>query len=213
MKLYHYSHCPFCVRVRMGLKFLNIPFESQLVSYDDEITPVKLTGVKMLPILVDDHGIAQNESLDILKRYDINNKLRWEILTAREMEVNAHLIAIGNFVHNLAMPHWIWTKEFNEQSRKYFEDKKSQKRGPFKDLVKKQTEFMHEAHEYIENKLSAHITKFYESNEISIVDIMIASHLWGLYMVPEFQFSPKIHKYLQTVKELTSFNYQEDIWK
>ena len=61
MKLYHYVHCPFCVRVRMGLGYLGINFESIVLAYDDEKTPVKLTGKKMLPILVSDDGKAHNE--------------------------------------------------------------------------------------------------------------------------------------------------------
>lgn len=213
MKLYHYSHCPFCIRVRMGLKFLGLSYESILVAYDDEITPVQLAGVKMLPILVDDKGTAQNESLDILKRFDLKNELSWNELENKKIDIEKHLTLIGNFVHNLAMPHWIWTKEFNEESRKYFEDKKSKKRGPFKDLIKKEDQFMKEANDYLENRLAPHLSNFYESEKLTIIDIMLAAHLWGLYVVPEFQFSPKLHHYLQTIKKQTFFNYQEDLWR
>ena len=70
MKLYHYVHCPFCVRVRMAAGFLNTSYESIVVPYDDEATPINLTGKKMLPIWVNDKRLAQNESLDIIKNLD-----------------------------------------------------------------------------------------------------------------------------------------------
>ena len=52
----------------------------------------------------------------------------------------------------------------------------------------------------------------YFSNEFSIFDIMLASHLWGMYIFPEFQFSEKLHNYLQDVKNICSFEYHEDFW-
>jgi glutaredoxin 2 len=72
LKFYHYVHCPFCVRVRMTLGLLDLPYESVVVSYDDEITPVKLTGTKMLPIMSID-GKVMNESLDIMAKLDTGN--------------------------------------------------------------------------------------------------------------------------------------------
>lgn len=213
MKLYHYVHCPFCVRVRMGLKFLNIPFESIVVAYDDEKTPVDLIGKKMLPIIVDDKGVAKNESLDILKEADTKNQLSWEHLTQNEKEIDLLLTNIGNSVHNLAMPYWIWTKEFTESSRTYFEKSKSQKRGPFKDLIKNQSKYMDDINQLLNGEFSNELRPFYRSEKLTIADIMIASHLWGLYVVSEYQFPPHIHQYLQTVKKLTHFNYHEDLWK
>ena len=66
MKLYHYDHCPFCVRARMiiGLRGLNV--EQIPLANDDEATPIGLVGKKMVPILIKDDGTAMGESLDIL---------------------------------------------------------------------------------------------------------------------------------------------------
>ena len=44
LKLYHYVHCPFCVRVRMILGFLQLPYQSIVLPYDDEVTPVSGYG-------------------------------------------------------------------------------------------------------------------------------------------------------------------------
>lgn len=213
MKLYHYVHCPFCVRVRMGLGLLGVHYDSHVTAYDDEKTPLDLTGKKMLPIMVYDNGVAQNESLDILKGQDKKNLLHWENLSAHETELNPLLDKIGSLVHNLAMPYWIWTPEFNESSRAYFQKKKEVKRGPFKDLVKKQDLFSRDLDLLLLSELAPDLKPFYRSDKLSVLDIMIAAHLWGMYVVPEYRFPEVIHNYLQKVKSLTHFNYHEDYWK
>lgn len=69
MKLYLYDHCPFCVRVMMGFRLKGLPVEEVFLPYDDEETPRRMTGRKMLPIL-EDAGGFMGESLDILHRID-----------------------------------------------------------------------------------------------------------------------------------------------
>lgn len=213
MKLYHYVHCPFCVRVRMGLSFLGIPYESIVTPYDDEMTPVHLTGKKMLPIMLYDDGKAQNESLDILKTQDVNNVLNWKLLEENLATVSALLDKTGSLVHSLAMPYWIWTPEFNEQSRLYFQSKKEVKRGPFKKLVYQHEVFARQLDLILSNEVLPELKPFYKSDKLTILDIMIAAHLWGMYVVPEYQFEPRMHEYLMRVKDTTHFNYHEDFWR
>lgn len=210
--LYHYIHCPFCVRVRMTLGYLNIPFESVVLPYDDEATPVRLTGKKMLPILETSSGVM-NESLDIMAFLDRENKLhiKEEVSQTSFPELEAYLNYLGSPVHSLAMPYWIWTPEFNEKSRQYFEEKKSAKRGPFKDLVKNQKQFIEVLDKEWPN-LEKELIPFYKSQNFGLKDIMLASHIWGLYVVPEFQFPPAIHSYLQRVKAMCQFDYHRDYW-
>lgn len=211
MKLYHYVHCPFCVRVRMGFSLLGLGYDSIVVPYHDEATPIHLTGKKMLPIVKDSNGVARNESLDILKEADKKNTLQWELLDQYKDIVNILLDTIGSPVHSLCMPYWIWTPEFDENSRRYFQTKKEVKRGPFKDLVKNQQSFIDKLSPMLLS-LEGELKPFYKNDKLSILDIMIASHLWGLYIVPEYQFNPNMHSYLQQVKNLTHFDYHHDFW-
>lgn len=213
MKLYHYVHCPFCVRVRMGLGFLDLSYESIVLPYNDESTPVKLSGTKMLPILEMDDGLIVNESLDILKKLDFHNRLNWPLLSQLTNEIETLLKNIGGPVHSLCMPYWIWTPEFDSESRKYFQTKKELKRGPFKNLIKNKDLFLAELDHLLSHQLEIDLKPFYKSPTLTILDIMIASHLWGMYIFPEFQFSTKMHKYLQEVKKLTHFEYHRDFWK
>lgn len=213
LKLYHYVHCPFCIRVRMGLGYLKLPYESIVVPYDDEETPIKLTGVKMLPIM-EINGKAMNESLDILEALDSTNSLQLSEIQKDETypAFTALLNKLGSNVHNLAMPYWIFTPEFNDSSRSYFQKKKEVKRGPFKELVKKQTIFTQDVLKDLQ-EVANDLKPFYKSSEFTVYDILLASHIWGLYVVPEFQFPEQIHNYLQRVKEICHFNYHQDFWK
>jgi glutaredoxin 2 len=213
IKLYHYAHCPYCLRVRMTLGYLNLSYESIVVAYDDEITPKRLTGLKMLPI-ISINGVSQNESLEIMEILDRNNILEIKSLKKSENfnQLENLLSKLATNIHNLAMPHWAFTPEFNESARKYFILKKEEKRGPFKLLIEKRKFFEEELQNDL-IKLERELKPFYHSESFSGLDILLASHLWGLYIVPEFQFSKEMHNYLQSVKNITHFNYHQDFWK
>lgn len=215
MKLtfYHYVHCPYCVRVRMALGHFNRPYQSQVLPYNDEETPIKLTGKKMLPIMLFGNT-AINESLDIIAKLDTENVFRVkEIESSSDFKIfNELLTKLGSNVHNLAMPYWIWTPEFNEQSRQYFKAKKEAKRGPFQELMKKKDQFIQDISQDL-SEVAQDLKPFYRSENFSLYDILLASHLWGLYVVPEFQFSEKMHLYLQSVKKQCRFEYHQDFWR
>ena len=213
MKLYHYVHCPFCIRVRMGLGLLGVEYESIVLPYDDEATPIKLTGQKMLPILEISDGNAINESLIILKKFDPKDILNWSQLFKSNIEIDELINKIGSPVHSLCMPYWIWTPEFDPNSRKYFQQKKEIKRGPFKKLIQNKGIYLLELDKILTNEIEVNLGPFYKSSSLSIIDIMIASHLWGMYIFPEFQFSATIHNYLQRIKSVTHFDYHKDFWR
>lgn len=212
-KLYHYIHCPFCVRVRLSLGYLERPYESIVLPYDDEKTPLDLTGVKMLPIATVD-GQTINESLEIIKKLDQENALHHNLLDdADQMDYLEDLLnRLGKPIHNLAMPYWIYTKEFNETSRQYFQKKKELKRGPFNKLAQRKEEFLSELEPLLTEVEKSIGPFFLKQSDFTIFDIMLASHLWGLYVVPEFQFSPFLHRYFQMVKKVCHFDYHEDFW-
>ncbi|KKN44763.1 hypothetical protein LCGC14_0689740 [marine sediment metagenome] len=47
MKLYTYSHCPFCARVSYIAGKLKIKLEEVIIDYDDIETPTNLIGKKI----------------------------------------------------------------------------------------------------------------------------------------------------------------------
>lgn len=210
--LYHYVHCPFCIRVRMALGYLNLKYNSKVLAYDDEVTPVKLTGKKMLPAFTHNE-ITINESLDIITLIDTEKKLDVpQLMSSKSFsELDKLLNDLGSPLHSITMPYWIYTPEFNEESRKYFRVKKEQKRGPFLDLVKNQQSYIERLIPFL-TQIEERLNPYYNSLEIGLKDILIASHLWGLYIVPEFQFTASMHTYLQAVKLKCHFNYHQDFW-
>ena len=212
LTLYHYVHCPYCVRVRMALGYLNLAYTSQVLAYNDEATPLALTGKKMLPILEHEQGVL-NESLDIIQFIDKSHKLKVDKIIGSEAhaKVETILTNMAGPIHSLAMPYWIYTPEFSEASRLYFQKKKEEKRGPFSELVKRRENFINELAPHLK-ELEQSLKPFYESSEFGLLDILLASHLWGLYVVPEFQFSKKMHQYLQSIKQNCRFNYHKDFW-
>lgn len=212
LTFYHYVHCPFCIRVRMAAGLLKKPYKSVVLPYDDEETPVRLTGKKMLPIM-EVNGKPMNESLDIMAVLDEANELKIGDLSKDPAygSFNELLTKLGNNVHNLAMPYWIWTPEFNESSRNYFQKKKEVKRGPFKDLVKDKQKFIQDISADLAI-VAQELKPFYRSETFTVYDILLAAHIWGLYVVPEFQFDVKIHTYLQNVKAICNFDYHQDFW-
>lgn len=212
MKLYHYVHCPFCLRVRMTLGYLNIPYDSIVLPYDDEVTPVKLTGKKILPAFEFASNDIINESLDIAKRLDTNNKLKFELISQHQSKIDELLNRIGSDVHSLCMPYWIYTQEFNESSRKYFQEKKEVKRGPFKNLIQNKDKYIAGLNITL-SELKKDLSPYYLSSNITILDIMIASHLWGMFIFPEFQFSEKMYTYLMKVKSECHFDYHQDYFR
>jgi glutaredoxin 2 len=210
--LYHYVHCPYCIRVRLACGLLGVSYESRVLPYDDEITPVKLTGKKMLPI-IEYNGAVINESLDIISLIDENDILGVKSFTASEefRILDDFLNQLAGPIHSMAMPYWIYTPEFSSESRSYFQKKKEIKRGPFKELVHRRIHFEEELRPLLK-KIEEKISPFYESKAIGIKDLLLASHMWGLYVVPEFQFSEKVHFYLQQVKRACRFDYHKDFW-
>ena len=194
----------------MACDFLSVPYESVILPYDDEQTPLALTGKKMLPIWEDGKSVL-NESLDIISYIDGGGRL--SSLDSDSMDrVETFLDEISGPLYKLAMPYFIYTPEFNESSRRYFQDKKEVKRGPFSQLVQKRRELEQELQLGL-LRWEKHLQPWFLSKSFSLADVLVASHLWGLYVVPEFQFSVKWHEYLQSVGKTCHFEYHEDYWR
>ena len=201
-------HCPFCVRVRMALNYLNIPFESRVLSYDNEVLPVQLSGKKMLPIVVFSDGKVMNESLDIIEFADKNGSLFKNVNSEQINNVSELTSVVGSYLHPLAMPAWLNTLEFIGPSRDYFRLKKEKKRGPFADLLKNEVQLKNELIKFFQEMEIPE--NFISGDYLTILDIMLASHLYGVYVLSDFSVPLKIHLYLQRVRKICKFNYHED---
>jgi glutaredoxin 2 len=185
-----------------------MPFKSIVLAYDDEITPVKLTGSKMLPI-ISFEGKIMNESLDIIKLIDKNHVLS---VKNPNPELDDYLNRLSKPLFSLLMPYWVFTAEFTDSSRDYFVQKKSVKRGSFEKLFKNRFVLKSEVNILL-SEIEKDLSPFYQSTSFSTHDIILASHLWGLFIIPEFIFSSKMYNYLMEIKNLCDFDYHADFWK
>lgn len=105
MKLYIYDHCPFCVRSRMIFGLKDVTCEIITLPNDDEETPVRLIGKKMLPILVTESHDAIGESLDIVKYID--KTYGTPVLTVSDdSAIEAWMEDATNVIFPLAIPRW-----------------------------------------------------------------------------------------------------------
>lgn len=209
--LYHYLHCPFCIRIRLTFGALKIPYESKIIPNADEKTLLKLSGKKMVPIITGGHLNPQqsflDESLDIMRHLDKDNLLGTEHIlknTAHFQETELVLNRLGGDVFPLGKIFWPYMMEFKEEDRNYFIQKKNKSR-PYQDIIackQKHEEALLSSLQELENY-------FHPPETLSYRDILIAAHLWAIYLVPEFRPPEKVHYYLQDIKKKTEFDFLE----
>lgn len=198
----------------MTLGLLNIPYHSVILSYSDETTPVQLTGKKMAPFIKKEDGAYLNESLDIMEYLDELQilKIRMTKQTDTFQQTENFITTISTPLFNLLMPFYLNGKEFSDQDKAYFQRQKEIKRGPFHNLVHRRQEFIVEINAHVE-KLCQGLTPYYQSTHLGLCDILITSHLWGMYLAHSYRVPPKLHDYLQRVSAQCHFVYDADLWK
>ncbi|MEC5341764.1 glutaredoxin 2 [Brenneria populi] len=138
MKLYVYDHCPYCIKARMIFGLKNIPVELLILANDDEETPKRMIGQKMVPILQKDDGSYMPESMDIVNFIDnYDNK---PLLTGPiNPEINAWLRKVSDYTSRLVIPRFAKAafEEFASASaRQYFINKKEAQIGSFEEHLK-----------------------------------------------------------------------------
>lgn len=180
----------------------------------------------MAPFMEISPGQFMNESLDLMKYINQTYGQGTDLLGFERTDLLPQDEALSQFLDqlavplfNLVMPYWALGPEMSDADKIYFIKKKSAKRGNFSDLVLKREFFELEVYRQLEppdlnNLLEKFQEKSNSTNRINYLDILLASHLWGLYLVPEFYLPAKIHHYLQSIKKITTFNYDEpSLWK
>ncbi|MGY0399158.1 MAG: glutaredoxin 2 [Ostreibacterium sp.] len=202
--LYYYEHCPYCIRVLAFCGLANISTNRTILLNDDDETPVKMIGEKMLPILEKTDGTAMGESLDILeylaKTYDYP-LLRSEAI---EQQVSTLLSDIRSPLHGLTIPRWVKIpfKEFQtESSRRYFANKKTEIIGNFSEALAKTNIFS----AALNQSLSQYKVLFDELGETPkhMATIILFSHLYGLTCVKDLSLPVYVEDFMQTMSQKT----------
>ncbi|HDR1226830.1 TPA: GrxB family glutaredoxin [Pasteurella multocida] len=205
MELYVYDHCPYCVRAMMIFGLKNIPFKKHVLLNDDEETPIRLVGKKMVPILVKEDGTAMPESLDIVKYIDAHYG-EAILQTAVRPEIEALLAEITSYSNYLLMPRFVKLDlaEFATQSAiDYFTKKKTDYVGDFTQHFNNTPAYLARLTQDLE-KLSALVMGETSLNQhLSFEDILVFPLLRNLTCVKGLRFPARLEKYIKRLSELS----------
>ena len=203
LTLYHYDHCPYCVKARMIFGLKRVPFQLTALFYDDEDTPRSFIGAKMLPILKTEKEYMP-ESLDIIRYIDNHFKtplVNWE----DDSQLSKWLEKCGDKHYFLAMPRWVKAPlaEFKTPaSREYFQRKKEQHIGSFQEALNNTKSLIGEMEECLKELESLFSdTGKYWKPQLSVNDFHLFAYLRMLSIVKDISFPEKVAAYMETLSK------------
>ena len=213
MKLYIYDHCPFCVRSRMIFGLKDVACEIITLPNDDEETPVRLIGKKMLPILVTESHDAIGESLDIVKYID--ETYGTPVLTVSDdSAIEAWMEDATNVIFPLAVPRWTSSdfEEFRQDAaRQYFLQKKEAFFGPFPRLLDQTETMVTEINAKLEILDSLLVRQERVTGQFSLTDIRLFPLLRSLSIVKGIYWPPRVHESMKEMAERSRVNLNDNI--
>ncbi|MCA1178628.1 MULTISPECIES: glutaredoxin 2 [unclassified Pantoea] len=213
MKLYVYDHCPFCVRSRMIFGLKDVACEIIALPNDDEETPTRLIGKKMLPVLVTESNEAIGESLDIVKYIDENYGA--SVLTVTDdPAIEAWMEEATKVIYPLAIPRWASAdfEEFRQDAaRKYFVSKKEAVFGPFPRLLEQTETMVTEINAKLEILEVLLSQKEKETGHFSLTDIRLFPLLRSLSIVKDIKWPLMVDAWRKEMAVKSQVNLNDDI--
>ncbi len=213
MKLYVYDHCPFCVRSRMIFGLKDVACEIITLPNNDEETPTRLIGKKILPVLVTESNEAMGESLDIVKYID--ETYGSSVLEMPDNpEIETWMEEATKLIYPLAIPRWA-NSDFEEfqpdAARQYFVNKKEAVFGPFPRLLEKTGIMVNEINAQLEvlDLVFAHHER--ESGHFSLTDLRLFPLLRSLSIVKGIHWPPQIDAWRREMALGSRVNLNDDI--
>lgn len=197
--LYYYQHCPYCLRVLTFAGLAGIELCRVVLLNDDEVTPIRMLGKKMLPILQTAPETYMGESLDIIDYLAQQHGLSVNISPDYHVEVEQLLQTVRVANYSLSMPRWIKLPlpEFATASAiAYFTAKKVLTIGDFDTALQKTDYFANE----LQQTLNRHTTLFEVLSKTpqSLSAIILFSALHGVSSVKGFAW-PDEAKFFMTL--------------
>ncbi len=207
MKLYIYDHCPYCVKARMLFGLRQMPVALVTLQNDDEATPVRMIGQKMVPILQTQDGRYMPESMDIVRYVDQQVGGKPVLSSQTTDELGQWLLQTREYLYKLAMPRWVQSplEEFATQgARDYFTHKKEAMIGRFADalaesaaLIAKAEEHMQALEPMIQSERAVH-------GVLSEDDIHLFAVLRSLSIVKGVCYPAGVEAYRRQMSELSA---------
>ncbi len=203
MKLFIYDHCPYCVKARMIFGLKKIPVQLVTLLNNDEKTPIRFIGQKMLPILEHSPGQYMPESMDII--HSVDQKFPPVLLTTKKEEEGLlnFLETIKHSSYSLMMPRWHKSdmEEFKTPcARRYFQNKKEKITGSFEKALKNTGAFKKEVEQKLLTLPQIKGPWYYGKN-LSRNDFHLFAFLRGLSVVKDLKVPPALLNYRNRVSK------------
>jgi len=212
MKLYVYEHCPFCVKARAIFGLKGVPFELITLLNDDEVTPKRMIGRKMTPIL-EEEGRFTPESMDIVAYIDaMGDDPR--LTGPRSASIEAWLQEVSSSLYPLAMPRWAMAPfpEFStEAARAFFTRNKEAIVGPFNKLLASTPDLLAQIHAALASLAPSIQAPEAMNGTLSQDDIHLFAALRALSIVRDVRYPPAVEAYRQTMSRLTGVPLHDDV--
>jgi glutaredoxin 2 len=212
MKLFVYDHCPFCVKARAVFGLKEVPFDLVILLNDDEVTPTRMIGKKMAPILEHD-GRFIAESMDIVAHIDGMAGPR--ILSgARNPAVAQWISDTSDPLFRLALPRWA-ISDFKElstpQARAYFTRNKEAMIGPFADHIAASPDYIATLNQHLPTLATLIQASDAVNGEMSEDDIHLFATLRSLSIVRGMVYPPAVEAYRMRMAERTGVKFHDRI--
>ncbi|GLR09715.1 glutaredoxin, GrxB family [Mixta theicola] len=208
MKLYIYDHCPFCVKARMIFGLKNLPVELVVLLNDDEETPTRLIGQKMVPILQKEDGSCMPESLDIVRYID---QLDGEPLLIGKTNpaINDWLRNVNSYVNKLLLPRvaeGAFAEFATPQARACFKNKKEANIGDFAELKQHADGLIKNISNDMRDLDKLIVKPNAVNGELSLDDINLFPLLRSLSLVAGINWPSRVAEYRDNMAKQTQVN-------
>jgi glutaredoxin 2 len=194
-----------------GLK--DVECEIITLPNDDEETPTRLIGKKMLPVLVTESNAAIGESLDIVKYID--ETYGSSVLNvADNPAIEAWMEEATKLIYPLAIPRWASADfaEFRQEaSRKYFISKKEAVFGPFPRLLEQTETMVAEINAQLEVLELLLLQQEQDSEHFSLTDIRLFPLLRSLSIVKGMKWPARVDAWRREMAVKSQVNLNDDI--
>jgi glutaredoxin 2 len=193
--------------------FKNVNVEVVFLANDDETTPIKMIGKKMLPILETNEGSYIAESLDIVNFVDeIDGKT--SLTRPLSDGISVWIDSASSVIFKLAIPRWALSEypEFaKESARNYFVSKKESIFGSFTTLLKDSEVYLSEVNEKLLELDTILSVYQYSESMWSMSDIQLFPLIRALSVVKGIKWPANVDMWREKISEQSHVALEDDV--
>lgn len=210
-KLFVYDHCPFCIKARMIFGLRHIPFDLVILQNNDEATPKRMIGQKMVPIL-EENGHFMGESMDIVAHIDGQGA---PLLTGpTNPAVSDWLKRSNSSLYRQFLPRAACAPfpEFSTTAgRAYFVRTKERSTGAFSDILSEGAAALEPLNALLQDLAPLVQSAEAVNGHLSTDDIHLFAQLHSLSLIAGLAYPAAVEAYRQTMSKRCGISLLDDI--